>query len=233
MHWLFHARRGALLVALLALSGCVDNTATATFPIGSEVRLSSTDLGLPADLRDTSSGSATVASIPCLPTNECPSAPVAMACVAGVCDPEPMTVTAQVGGVIDFEELVSGLDMLFADVRSIQLISLEYVINSNTSTVGVEPIEVFWAPAGAVGVDPAMGARLLGNLPAVAAMAAGQGSATIDPSGSRALSAQIVSDPRIKLFVRTGIDLDPGGVFPEGDIDLMVRMTVRVEGTIL
>ncbi len=233
MHWLVHARRGALLVTLLALSGCVDNSATATFPIGSEVRLSSTDLGLPTDLRDTSSGSATVASIPCLPTNECPSSPVAMACVAGLCDPEPMTVTAQVGGVIDFEELVSGLDMLFADVRSIQLISLEYVINSNTSTVGVEPIEVFWAPAGAVDIDPAMGARLLGNLPAVAAMTTGQGSATIDPNGSRALSAQIVSDPRIKLFVRTGIDLDPGGVFPEGDIDLMVRMTVRVEGTIL
>ena len=79
-----------------------------------------------------------------------------------------------------------------------------------------------------------MGARLLGTMPALAAMASGAGAVSIDSAGSSALSAHVVgTDPRIKLFVRTGVDLVPGDPFPEGDIDLSVRMTVRVEGTIL
>jgi len=238
MSWLLPTRRGVLLPLLLlsslALTGCLSNSATATFPVGSEVHLSSAELGLPMDLRDTSSGSAKVASIPCQPMNVCPTTPVAMACVAGVCDPEPMTITAQVGGVIDFEALISGLDTLFANVRSIKVLSLDYMVVSNTFTLGVEPVEVFWAPAGAVEVDPAMGARLLGTMPALAAMATGSGAVTIDAAGSGALSSHVVgTDPRIKLFVRTGLDLDPGGVFPEGDLGLQVRMTVRVEGTLL
>lgn len=234
MDWLKCARRGAYLFALLGLTGCLDNTATATFPIGSEARLSSSDLGLPAEFRDSSSGSPAVASVPCAPDGTCSSLPIDATCVSMVCDPEPITVVAQVGNIVDFDALVAGLDTLFADVRSIELLSLDYEIRTNTFNIGVEPVEVFWAPAGAVSVDPALGARRLGVLPAQAAMATGSGSLDIDAAGSRALSAHVAgTDPRIKLFVRTGVDLDPGSPFPEGDIDLAVRMTVRVRGTIL
>jgi len=79
-----------------------------------------------------------------------------------------------------------------------------------------------------------MGARRLGVLPPRAARATGTGSLDVDAGGSRALSAHVVgTDRRIKLFARTGVDLDPGSAFPEGDIDLAVRMTVRVTGTLL
>lgn len=234
MNWLSFPRLLVLSLLSVAVTGCVDNTATATFPVGSEVRLSSADLGLPAELRDSSGGGAKVASVPCLPDGTCGALPIAAACVSGVCDPEPITLTAQVGNVIDFDALVAGLDTLFAEVRSIELLSLEYEIRSNTSTMGVEPVEVFWAPAGAVDVDPSMGARRLGVVPALSAMETGTGAVSIDADGSRALSAHVVgTDPRIKLFVRTGVDLDPGATYPEGEINLAVRITLRVTGTIL
>lgn len=216
---------------LSSLSSCLDDSASATFPVGQEFVLNTASIGIPDTLRDGS----TVASIPCGPMGMCPStAEVPVTCEGSICDPAPLTFSVQVGDVIDFEAISTELGELFSDIDSIEILDVEYNIMLNTLTVPVGQLDIFWGPSGAVDVDPAMGTILLGTVPPLAVGEMGMGAVSLDAAGNDALSVHLTSaQPRIKLFVRTSLDLVPGMPFPEGDIQVQVRLTVRVAGSIL
>lgn len=221
----------SISLLLSCLSSCLDDSASATFPVGQEFELSTASIGIPDTLRDGS----TVATIPCGPMGMCPStAEVPVSCEGAICDPAPLVFTVQVGDVIDFEAISTELGELFSDIDSIEILDIEYNILLNTLTVPVGQLDLFWGPPGAVDVDPAMGTILLGTVPALGAGETGTGSVALAAAGNDALSVHLVSaQPRIKLFVRTSLDLVPGMAFPEGSIQVQVRLTVRVAGSIL
>jgi len=219
------------LLLLLLASGC-DDSASVTFPVADEFQIAAADFSLPTALRADTPAGPVVASIPC---GVCPStSTVEVVCVAGVCDPAEQTIAIQVGDVIDFDMLVAGLDEFFLEVRSIEILDVEYNIPSNTMTIPIQEVEVFWAPPGAAAPEPAMGARLLGVVPALAAMETGTGSVALDDAGNAALSEYVHSTgSQIKLFARTATDLAPGGAFPEGSMQVQVKLIVRVVGEVI
>lgn len=223
--------RRALLCAALGLASC-GQTATATFPIGVEVEVSADALGLPTELR---AMDGTVGALPCGPGGMCPSSAEApVSCEAGVCDPAPQEVSIAVGDVIDIDAIASDVEALFAEIDRVEILEVDYLIDANTLTFPIEPIEVFWGPEGAGAIDDAMGVRRLGTVPAISAGETGEGSVALDAAGSAALSDHFETTAhRFRVFARTRVDLDPGQPWPEGNLRVSVRMRVRVSGSLL
>ena len=223
--------RGALLCAALGLASC-GQTATATFSVGAEVAISADELGLPTELM---AMDGTVAALPCGPMGTCPSSAEAqVSCEADVCDPTPQEVSVPAGDVIDIDMIASDVESLFAEIDSIEILEVDYQIDANTLTFPTEPIEVFWGPPDVDTIDEAMGVRLLGTVPVVAAGETGAGSVALDVAGSTALSAYFETVAhRFRVFARTQVDLEPGQRWPAGSLSVAVRMRVRVSGSLL
>jgi len=173
-----------------------------------------------------------IAEVPCRPGGMCPSTEtLTVTCERSLCDPAPRTVTAPVGDVIDFDELTGDLSVAFRAVDAIVLKKLSYTVQLNTLSVDLEEVEIFWGPEGAVDVDPALGVERLATIPPQRARTTSSGEADVDPAGSQALSDYLVdSSRRIRLFVRTRVDLVPGGALPEGEMSVIAQMTVDVSG---
>ena len=215
------------------LVGSCDGTISVTFATGpQEFEVSTMAFTLPAELRDGS----TIASLPCGPMGMCPpSADVTLECVADVCDPAPRTVSAPVGSVID-------VDVLLAETREVGLRVVDsyvfervtYDIQLNTMTVPIDEVTVYWGPEAATSIDPALGVRRFGTVPAIGAGQTGSGEVVIDGPGAAELSDCLVSrSPRIRFFAQTTVDLDPGDPFPEGSVRVSVNATVRAVGRLL
>jgi hypothetical protein len=82
-----------------------------------------------------------------------------------------------------------------------------------------------------VDVDPAFGVHRLATIPAQRARMTSSGMGAVDATGSASLSDYLVnSSRRIRLFVRTRVDLEPGDPLPEGEIQAIARMKVDVSG---
>lgn len=218
-----------LLASLVVLTSC-QSGATASFPIGVELRVDASELALPESLRD----GALIASVPCGPSGMCPStADVPVTCEADVCDPAPRTLTLLVGE-IDVDEAAGDVGEIFRTIDTIRIDDVTYRIERNTLTVPTSELEIFWGPASAVGIDESMGVRLLGTLPPLAASTTGEGAVALDAAGSAAFS-QYFEDVahRFRFFVRTTVDLEPGQAWPEGEVEAAVRMGVTLEGSLL
>jgi hypothetical protein len=62
----------------------------------------------------------------------------------------------------------------------------------------------------------------------------GEGDITLDAAGSAAFTQHFESvGHRFRFFARTDLDLEPGGAFPDGELEVAVRMSVRISGSLL
>lgn len=231
------SRPMALAVGLsIAIAGCGDSTLT----IASGVRLdlSASDLIQPGSaaetaLRDSTTNPDSIRIISCTGTGAgtcVSSVDLPVSCVMSECDPDPVTIS-EIVAEVDFHDIA--MDVA-SHVDEVELLALDYQILSNTLTVGVGALEVFWGPAGAVTVDPAMGVRPLGVIPAISAGMTGEGEMILDDAGNQALTDYLRDmSMQVRFFVRTTTDLDPGGNWPAGDLESVLTMTVRVTGGII
>ncbi len=209
--------------------GC-NNTVVVQLMSGPQTfELSAAAIDVPAELRD----GANLMSLPC-PTGECPStAELPLSCAGGVCDPDPVTLSAPVGDVIDFDVLLREASTLLRFVDAIEIARVQYSASPNSLTVDVPDIEIYWGPEGAAGID-APGVSRLGTIPALPAGTARDGDMIIDGAGSAALSDHVVGvSRRVRFFARTAVDLRPGGPVPGGGATVTVNLTVRAIGRIL
>lgn len=222
---------GASLLLALA-TGC-DGTISVTFATGpQEFEVSVDTLMLPVELQDGSQ----IASVPCGPMGMCPpSDVVTLSCTADLCDPAPKTLTAPVGGVIDFGALLAEApEVGLRRVDTYEFVSVSYDVRVNTLTNPTSPIDVYWGPEAATAVDPALGVRHFGTVPSIAVGQTGLGQMTIDAAGVQELSDYLVGGgTRIRFFAQTTVDLDPGDPFPTGSIRVAVNATVRAVGSIV
>lgn len=195
------------------------------------VAISSSSLSLPSELRDNSTTPASIYSIPCggsLPA--CPSASgVTITCNgSSVCDPDPINVSIPAGDVIDLDMLSGGLSNSVPSIDAIEVRSATVVVNSNTLTIPLSAMDLYW------GTETDTEANLdrhFGTIPALAAGSTSIGDVALDPAGVSDLSDYLVSTShRIRIFVRTSVDLNPGGPFPEGDLSMMATFKVTARG---
>lgn len=218
-----------LLLVGAAVSGCNNSVVVQLMSGPQTAELSASAIEVPAELRD----GATLASLPC-PTGMCPASEILpLACVGGVCDPEPRTLSAPVGDVIDFDVLLREASTLLRFVDTIEIVRVTYAASPNSLTVNVPEIEIFWGPEGAAGID-APGVGRLGTIPGLAAGTAQDGDMILDPGGSAAMSDYVIGvSRRIRFFARTRVDLAPGGPIPGGGATITVNLTVRAIGRIV
>jgi hypothetical protein len=231
-------RAPSLLLALAAplLAACNTPTELALFAGPLEVSFSTAQLALPAGLREGTGAGSTLRSIPCgtAPLPACPTIDgadqVVLECVAGVCDPAPKTIVTPLGDVVDLDTSSGDLEGLLSTIDRIEVTRIDATIRTNTLTVATAPVDVYWGPEGATGIDET---RHLALIPAVAAGSTTLGPVVLDPAGVDGLSDHLVGvSRRVRFFGRTRIDLVPGGPFPEGALDMEVLVAVRALGTI-
>ncbi len=225
----------SLLPLVLLLASC-DGTISVTFSTGPqpfEVSTQSLGLSLPAELE---SADARIASVPCGPMGMCPSSEeVTITCEADVCDPAEKTVSVPVGNVIDVDDLLAETrDVGLRIVDAYEIVSVVYDVQTNTFTLPVEDIVIFWGPEAANAVDPALGVRRLGTVPRLEpGTTLNDGQVIIDADGAAQLSDYLVDGgSRIRFFAQTSADLDPGDPFPAGGVSLTVNATVRAVGSV-
>ena len=213
---------GALSVFSLSACGQDANVSFRTGELVVSVRAG--ELGVPDTLREDEPAGPIVRSVPC---TACPALPTT--CVAGLCDPNAIDVSFPLGTTLDFDALRGDFELPIGRIDEIRLRGGSWRVQSNTLTVGLEAVEVWWAPEGtAAGVTPLGG---LGDIPA------GQtpnGGISIDSAGEAELSAYLGStSSRAQLFVSLTVDIDPGQPFPEGDLTLSVALDLTALGPLL
>jgi hypothetical protein len=220
------SRIGLLLVSAAVLVGC-DPTATVNFRSG-ELRfvVGAGALALPAELR----ADTTILSIGCAGDGTCPStAAVPVRCEASMCDPVATTLVVPVGDVVDFEAIRAEAPQPFSRVEEIHVRAIDYTVLLNTLTIPIGPVELLWAPEGA-----ASGMTRLGTIAPLAPKTTVSDSVALDPAGEQALSDFVVgTSPRVRFFASTVVDLEPGGPFPDGDLEVGVVMSVTAIGPLL
>lgn len=214
---------------LFLVAGCNNSVVVQLMSGPQTFELSASAIEVPAELQN----GTTLASVPC-PTGTCPTSDLLpLACVGGVCDPEPRTVSAPVGDVVDFDVLLREASTLLRFVDAIEIQRVAYSASPNSLTIDVPDIEIFWGPEGAAGID-APGVARLGTIPALPAGTARDGDMSIDAAGSAALSDYVVGvSRRIRFFARTSVDLAPGGPLPGGGATVTVNLTVRAIGRLI
>lgn len=226
--------RSFLLLAFLATLTSCGGGVSATFSAGVELEISTEDFDLPEELREEGPSGPRIRDLPCGPMGMCPSSPsVAILCEGGRCDPEAQTVSVPVGDVVDFDDIASSLDEGFGNIDSIEILDVDYQVSSNTLSVATGDVEIFWGPPGSVGIaDP--GVQRLGRVPPIAAEMTGEGTVVLDAEGAAALTRHFEEvGHSYQFFASTVVDLEPAGAFPEGTLQVAVRLRVRISGSLL
>lgn len=218
-------------------AGC-DATASVAFVAGpANLELAASTFSLPESLREGSGSTARLRSAPCGPSGMCPTLDpptVTFVCEDNVCDPSPKTVMLPAGAAIDFEEEAGDLNGVIEHIDSISLDRVEYVIEANTLSIAVPDLEVFWGPEGATTIDTSAGVQRLGVLPSITVGETQRGDVMLDAAGAGALGAYLVSTSyRVRFFVRTRIDLEPGGAWPAGALRMGVVFTATATGSLV
>ncbi|MBK8171709.1 MAG: hypothetical protein IPK60_15360 [Sandaracinaceae bacterium] len=195
------------------------------------VAISSSSLSLPTELRDNSTSPASIYSVPCgaaLPA--CPSSgSVTVTCNgSSVCDPDPIAVSIPAGDVIDLDALSGGLSNSVPSIDAIEVRSATVVVNTNTLTIPLSSMELYW---GTESDTEANLDRHFGTIPGLAAASTSLGDVALDANGVSELSDYLVgTSHRIRVFVRTSVDLSPGGPFPDGALDMTATFKVTARG---
>lgn len=217
------------MLGAVLLAGC-DGTISVTFWTGAqELEISMAAFELPPELED---GTGHIAEVECGPTGMCPpSTDVVLTCESGRCNPAPMTLSAGVGKVFDLEaSLAETREIGVRRIESYTVEQVEFDVRLNTVGRDIGPVEIFWGPEAASAIDPALGVHPFGTVPVIEAGTAPGGAVAIDPDGRDALSEYLArSDPHVRFFARTVIDLEPGDPYPRGGtlrVGVNVRMTV-------
>ena len=225
--------RLALVVCLVPICAACDGTVTVRFSTGpQQFEVSTASFMLPTELRD----GALIATVPCGPSGMCPSSSeVVITCEADVCDPAPRTISVPVGGVIDVDALLAETRELgIGSVESYAFGPVRYEVELNTLTVPTTQIDVYWGPEAATTIDPALGVRPFGVVPAIGAGQTVSGEMVIDPAGAEELSDFLTGgSARVRFFAETVVDLDPGDAFPEGSVRMNVNATITAVGSLL
>jgi hypothetical protein len=223
--------RGVLFLLALFSAAC-DGTITVTFQTGpQEFSVETDDLALPDELRDGD----LIATLDCAPTGLCPASDVVtLSCEAGVCDPAPRTVSAS-GGVIDVDALLAETrEVGLRVVDAYEVLEVRYDVQQSSLTVPTEPLEIFWGPGSAAGIDPELGVRPFGTVPAIGAGETPEGLVDLDDAGVLELSDYLVErEAQVRFFARTRVDLEPGDPFPEGSLRVSVNATLRAVGSLV
>ncbi|MFW5876171.1 MAG: hypothetical protein ACOCXM_05500 [Myxococcota bacterium] len=219
-------------MTVLVAAGCGDpTTATVDTSVGTEAMpltfvVSADAVELPPELEDTSTNPFTVAEVPCDAT--CPETEdVTVTCEAEFCDPDPVTVSVQVGDVYDLERTQSSLQL--GEVDSFEILSIDYTVVENTLNMDVPSLQAFWSSAGAVEGETPLGTVdpiPEGELPA--------GTVALDEAGAEAMSDYLLNqEAKVRFFVQTELDLDPGDPWPTGKLDVDVIIHVRIHGSLI
>lgn len=227
------ARSFSFVFLLLSVSSCGGGV-SATFSAGVELEISTADFDLPDELREEGASGPMIRDLPCGPMGMCPSSPsIAITCEGGRCDPEAQTVSVPVGDVVDFDEIASGLDDGFGNIDSVEILEVDYQVSSNTLSVATSDVEIFWGPPGSVGITDS-GVERLGIVPPIAPGTTGEGAVLLDAAGAAALTRHFEEvGHSYQFFASTLVDLEPGGAFPEGALQVAVRLRVRISGSLL
>ncbi|MBN8610015.1 MAG: hypothetical protein J0L92_05495 [Deltaproteobacteria bacterium] len=219
----------SLAAPMLTIAGC-NNAVVVQLMSGPQTfEVSTSSVEVPAELQT----DARIAEVPC-PMGMCPSNDtLPLACMDGLCDPEPRTISAPVGDVVDFDVLLREASTILRFVDAIEVTRVQYRASPNSLNVDIPDIEIFWGPETAAGID-APGVARLGVIPGLPAGTAQEGDMNIDAEGSARLSDHIVGvSRRVRFFARTSIDLEPGDPVPSGGATVTVNLTVRAIGRIL
>ncbi|MEO0321870.1 MAG: hypothetical protein AAF447_02860 [Myxococcota bacterium] len=198
-----------------------------TFRSAVDVQLDTADFDVPAEYQ----GGGTVTPVPC--AGSCPTlSGVTATCVDDVCDPDVISVTVPVGGVVDIEDEVDAAEGTpLASVDSVQLLGLSYEVTRNTLGVDLEPVRLFWTTE-----DDAAGDALgdaLALFPAVPASELPSGDASLDDARNAALTTFFEEGGRrLRFFAEAGTDLAPGGPLPDGAFDVRLLLRLRVVGSV-
>lgn len=211
-----------LWVSLLFVVGC---SASVTFNASVEDVNADFSTGLPAMSQ--------IPNVPCASQAVCDAAEVegvTYTCTAGVCDPDPIVVELTIAEV-DFEELSSGV---LSRLARVQLKRARYDFTQNTNTLDVGPIEIFWGPISATGID-SPGVMRIGTFPGIPASTSPEGEIVLDAVGNDALTDYLNNTSvQVRFFGRGAMDLDPGDDVPQ---DVMVNadflFTIKASGDIL
>lgn len=196
-----------------------------------DVAISSSQLALPSELRDNSTTPASIYSVPCggmLPG--CPSSGgITITCnSSSECDPDPIAVSIPAGDVIDLDMLSGGLSNSVPSIDAIEIRSVMVTVNTNTLTIPLQSMELYWGTE--TDTEPNLD-RHFATIPGLAAGSTSLGDIALDASGISDLSDFLVgTSHRIRVFVRTSVDLNPGGPFPEGDLSMTATFKVTARG---
>lgn len=223
-----------LLYPLLAVAACADDVPieVPVGPLGFVVDVS--PITIPASFQQ----NGRVARAACSASARCPSlgagAPT-LRCVAGACDPDPVTIDLGVMDAIDLGAWSSVFSAVSGNVSQITVSRAQWQAAAMGLRVAVGPVELFWGPESATGIA-ADGVRRLGALPVLAFDAQGNaaGEVSLDAAGNAALSEHFLRvSRRFRVFARALVDLSPGGPVPAGRASIQLRLTVRAETRLL
>jgi len=225
--------RFLVLLVALPLVACNNSIVVALQTGDQQFGVSASALNLPTELRDDTSGTATIRTIDCSQTNICPSTTeVPVACTAGVCDPSAISFAVPVGDVVDFDALLQSAGTLLRLVDAIEIESVSYSVSPNTLTIDLPATTVLWGPESATETSASL--QPIGTVPSIPAHTQAMGEMDIDANGSLALGDYIVgTSRRVRFFARTAVDLAPGSPFPDGMATFTVNIRVRAYGRIV
>lgn len=181
-------------------------------------------------------GTGTVNSVPCSqPTGDAycdglvpVGSDVAMRCNASnVCDPEPQPLVQDLG-VQDFSELSSGRVSV---LDHLELVRIDLAVDRNTSNVAIPPIEIRWGTESASSSQLDTTTQRLATLPMIAVGETGEIVVTLDDAGLSALTDYLHgTSQRVRFFLRSNVDVDPGQPIPSGQLDVTVGFVIRASG---
>lgn len=218
----------APLVVALTLIGC-NPAVSVTVQAGESFQLSGSDLEIPDSLREETASGPVVRQIPCNDASQCSAGTSLTFSCEGVCNPSPTILELRLG-VVDFEALAGDADRVLDQIDTAEVLSVEYQVMENSLNVPLENVRLYWGPEGAAEVNEEMGVRSFGTIEQLT----GTGTINLDAVGQAALSAHIEDTSyRIRLFAAVDVDLEPGGVFPEGAANVSLRARVRLSGKLL
>lgn len=186
-------------------------------------------------------GGNTVANVPCAPQGPSGDAlcqaivpasgagsDIVLRCNAtGHCDPEPYRVVADLG-VQDLHEVTSAKVSV---IDHFELIGIDAVAETNTANIDIPAFELRWGSESASTGNLATSTQLLAHVPAIASGSTGNIDVSIEDAGLAALDAYLRdTSSRVRFFLVTNLDLQPGQALPAGHIDLTVGLIIRASG---
>ncbi|MCG8554105.1 MAG: hypothetical protein MJD61_02270 [Proteobacteria bacterium] len=225
-----------VLSAALACAACrppelrvTVETTQANSPL---IEISSAQRALPPELN----AGATIAALPC-PAGFCELAPgqslVTFSCNNGVCDPNPIELWVP-ATVIDLEAFNSELHTLVRSITSIEVHYIRHAVLSNSLTLGLPGIDLYWGSQGVVD-RTSPGVFLLGHLPPTSP---GQTTApqpiALQPLGLQALTDHLLSvSRRFQVLASVPIDLAPNQPLPMGSMSMGLSFSMTFVGSVL